>query len=88
MSFNKFEYPFISNLLCVFFYCVLGRLLALDEKFQRDVATLQEDRVNCVGTWDRQEFRIEREHIQERHALEKRELALIVQQVERPDRCD
>lgn len=40
------------------------RLLALDEKFQRDVATLQEDRVKCAGTWDRQEFRIEREHIQ------------------------
>ncbi|CAK9061081.1 Dynein regulatory complex subunit 2 (Coiled-coil domain-containing protein 65 homolog) (Flagellar-associated protein 250) [Durusdinium trenchii] len=51
-----------------------SRLLALDEKFKRDVATLQE------------EFRIEREHIQERHALEKRELALIVEQVEREEK--
>lgn len=51
-----------------------SRLLALDEKFKHDVATLQE------------EFRIEREHIQERHALEKRELALIVEQVEREEK--
>ncbi|CAE7942986.1 DRC2 [Symbiodinium necroappetens] len=51
-----------------------SRLLALDEEFQRDVATLRE------------EFRIERENIQERHALEKRELALIVEQVEREEK--
>lgn len=51
-----------------------SRLLALDEKFKHDVATLQE------------EFRIEREHIQERHALEKRELALIVEQLEREEK--
>mmetsp|Transcript_87474 Transcript_87474/g.155140 ORF Transcript_87474/g.155140 Transcript_87474/m.155140 type:complete len:492 (-) Transcript_87474:96-1571(-) len=51
-----------------------SRLLALDDDFNRDVATLQE------------EFRIEREHIQEKHALEKRELALIVEQVEREEK--
>jgi len=51
-----------------------SRLLALHDDFNRDVATLQE------------EFRIEREHIQEKHALEKRELALIVEQVEREEK--
>merc|ERR1719335_2105076 len=47
-----------------------SRLLALEDDFKRDVATLQD------------EFRIEREQIQEKHALEKRELISIVQQVE------
>eukprot|EP00933_Yihiella_yeosuensis_P061244 TRINITY_DN64046_c0_g1_i1.p1 TRINITY_DN64046_c0_g1~~TRINITY_DN64046_c0_g1_i1.p1 ORF type:complete len:493 (+),score=127.03 TRINITY_DN64046_c0_g1_i1:111-1589(+) len=51
-----------------------SRLLALDDDFRRDVDTLME------------EFRIEREHIQEKHALEKRELALIVEQVERDEK--
>lgn len=51
-----------------------SRLLALEDEFNRDVATLQE------------EFRIEREHIQEKHALEKRELALIVEQVEKEEK--
>merc|ERR1719230_1367571 len=51
-----------------------SRLLALEDDFKREVATLQE------------EFRIEREHIQEKHALEKRELALIVEQVEREEK--
>jgi len=51
-----------------------SRLLALDDEFGRDVSTLME------------EFRIEREHIQEKHALEKRELALIVEQVERDEK--
>jgi len=51
-----------------------SRLKALDEEFKRDVGTLQE------------EFRIERVHIQEKHALEKRELALIVEQVERDEK--
>jgi hypothetical protein len=47
-----------------------SRLLACEDDFKRDVETLTE------------EFRIEREKIQEKHALEKRELVLIVQQVE------
>merc|ERR1719183_2844181 len=51
-----------------------SRLLALQDEFKRDVATLTE------------EFRIEREQIQEKHALEKRELTLIVQQVEHDER--
>merc|ERR1712137_844290 len=51
-----------------------SRLLALDHDFKRDVATLME------------EFRIEREQIQEKHALEKRELTLIVEQVERDEK--
>merc|ERR1719277_1804227 len=48
-----------------------SRLLALQDEFKRDVSTLTE------------EFKIEREQIQEKHALEKRELTLIVEQVER-----
>merc|ERR1711959_455354 len=48
-----------------------SRLLALEDDFRRDVATLTE------------EFRLEREQIEERHALEKRELQLIIDQVER-----
>mmetsp|Transcript_22686 Transcript_22686/g.51874 ORF Transcript_22686/g.51874 Transcript_22686/m.51874 type:complete len:490 (+) Transcript_22686:96-1565(+) len=51
-----------------------SRLLALEHDFKRDVATLEE------------EFRIEREQIQEKHALEKRELTLIVEQVEREEK--
>lgn len=51
-----------------------SRLLALQDEFKRDVATLTE------------EFRIEREQIQEKHALEKRELTLIVEQVERDEK--
>merc|ERR1719499_311270 len=51
-----------------------SRLLALQDEFKRDVATLTE------------EFRIEREQIQEKHALEKRELALIVEQVEKEEK--
>mmetsp|Transcript_95737 Transcript_95737/g.166307 ORF Transcript_95737/g.166307 Transcript_95737/m.166307 type:complete len:491 (+) Transcript_95737:119-1591(+) len=51
-----------------------SRLLALEDDFKRDVATLTE------------EFRIEREQIQEKHTLEKRELTLIVQQVEHDEK--
>mmetsp|Transcript_35643 Transcript_35643/g.96689 ORF Transcript_35643/g.96689 Transcript_35643/m.96689 type:complete len:490 (-) Transcript_35643:105-1574(-) len=51
-----------------------SRLLALQDDFKRDVATLME------------EFRIEREQIQEKHALEKREMTLIVEQVEREEK--
>mmetsp|Transcript_40136 Transcript_40136/g.87673 ORF Transcript_40136/g.87673 Transcript_40136/m.87673 type:complete len:489 (-) Transcript_40136:167-1633(-) len=51
-----------------------SRLLALDDDFRRDVASLEE------------EFKIEREQIQEKHALEKRELSLIVEQVERDEK--
>merc|ERR550532_2566830 len=51
-----------------------SRLLALEHDFKRDVATLEE------------EFRIEREQIQEKHALEKHELTLIVEQVEREEK--
>merc|ERR1712070_118717 len=51
-----------------------SRLLALEDDFKKDVVTLTE------------EFRIEREQIQERHALEKRELTLIVQQVEQDEK--
>merc|ERR550532_3267089 len=51
-----------------------SRLLALEDDFKRDVATLTE------------EFRLEREQIQEKHALEKRELMLIVEQVERDEK--
>merc|ERR1719150_2759207 len=50
-----------------------SRLLALEDDFKRDVATLTE------------EFRVEREQIQEKHALEKRELNIIVEQVERDE---
>merc|ERR1711959_429677 len=48
-----------------------SRLQALEDDFKKDVATLTE------------EFRLEREQIEERHALEKRELQLIIDQVER-----
>merc|ERR1719145_245153 len=51
-----------------------SRLLALEDDFRRDVATLTE------------EFRLEREQIEERHALEKRELQLIIDQVERDEK--
>jgi sulfur relay (sulfurtransferase) DsrC/TusE family protein len=51
-----------------------SRLLALEDDFKRDVATLQD------------EFRIEREQIQEKHALEKRELMIIVEQVEKDEK--
>merc|ERR1719321_1031947 len=51
-----------------------SRLLALEDDFKRDVVTLTD------------EFRIEREQIQDKHALEKRELTLIVQQVEHDER--
>merc|ERR1719230_1484461 len=51
-----------------------SRLLALEDDFKRDVATLTE------------EFRLERGQIEERHALEKRELTLIVQQVEHDEK--
>jgi hypothetical protein len=51
-----------------------SRLSALEFDNQRDVAALQE------------EFRLEREQIQEKQALEKRELTLIVEQVERDER--
>merc|ERR1719221_1938735 len=48
-----------------------SRLLALEDDFKRDVATLTE------------EFRLERGQIEERHTLEKRELQLLIDQVER-----
>merc|ERR1719183_1315495 len=51
-----------------------NRLLALEEEFRRDVATLTE------------EFRLEREQIMDKHMLEKRELTLIVQQVEHDEK--
>merc|ERR1712217_413909 len=51
-----------------------SRLLALEHDFKRDVSTLEE------------EFRIEREQIQEKHALEKRELTLIVEHVEKEEK--
>jgi len=51
-----------------------SRLMALDDEFKRDVEELQ------------REFHIEREQIQERHTLEKRELVLIVEQVERDEK--
>merc|ERR1719335_572435 len=51
-----------------------SRLLSLEDDFKRDVVTLTE------------EFKIERDQIQEKHALEKRELTLIVQQVEHDEK--
>jgi hypothetical protein len=51
-----------------------SRLLALEDDFKRDVETLTE------------EFRQEREQVEERHALEKRELQLISDQVEREEK--
>merc|ERR1719498_1182378 len=50
-----------------------SRLLALEEEFKGDVETLTE------------EFRIERDQIQAKHALEQRELTLIVQQADITD---
>eukprot|EP00811_Abedinium_folium_P029991 NODE_4767_length_1850_cov_8.384214.p1 GENE.NODE_4767_length_1850_cov_8.384214~~NODE_4767_length_1850_cov_8.384214.p1 ORF type:complete len:513 (-),score=180.85 NODE_4767_length_1850_cov_8.384214:312-1775(-) len=50
-----------------------NRLCALEDGFQHDVALLVE------------EFRIEREQIHERHTLDKHELTIIVQQVERDE---
>merc|ERR1712118_645617 len=52
-----------------------SRLQALEDDFQKDVATLEE------------EFRVEREQIMEKHTLEKRELTIIVQQVEQEYDC-
>merc|ERR1719262_1143503 len=51
-----------------------SRLQALEDDFQKDVATLEE------------EFRVEREQIMEKHTLEKRELTIIVQQVEQDEK--
>jgi len=51
-----------------------SRLLALEDDFQRDVATLGE------------EFRIEREQLVEKHLLEKHELTIIVHQVEQDEK--
>merc|ERR1711998_639170 len=51
-----------------------SRLQALEDDFQKDVATLAE------------EFRVEREQIMEKHTLEKRELTTIVQQVEQDEK--
>jgi len=51
-----------------------SRLLALEDDFQREVAILQE------------EYRIERQQVKEKHALEKRELTLIVEQVEQEEK--
>merc|ERR1719221_539455 len=48
-----------------------SRLLALEDEFKRDVSTLTD------------EFRLERGQIEERHTLEKRELQLLIDQVER-----
>merc|ERR1711998_499985 len=50
-----------------------SRLQALEDDFQKAVATLAE------------EFRVEREQILEKHMLEKRELMTIVQQVEQEE---
>merc|ERR1719194_146644 len=51
-----------------------SRLLALEDEFKKDVETLEE------------EFRVEREQIMEKHTLEKRELTIIVQQVEQDEK--
>lgn len=51
-----------------------SRLLALEDDFNRDVHTLQK------------EFELERGQIQEKHALEKRELTLIIEQVEKDEK--
>mmetsp|Transcript_47737 Transcript_47737/g.102305 ORF Transcript_47737/g.102305 Transcript_47737/m.102305 type:complete len:488 (+) Transcript_47737:166-1629(+) len=51
-----------------------SRLLALEDDFNKDVQTL------------RKEFDLERTQIQEKHALEKRELMLIIEQVEREEK--
>merc|ERR1719330_2213935 len=50
-----------------------SRLLALEDECNRDVQTLQ------------REFELERAQIQEKHALEKRELTLIIEQVEKDE---
>merc|ERR1719277_2670769 len=51
-----------------------SRLLALEDDFNKDVQTL------------RKEFELERAQIQEKHALEKRELTLIIEQVEKDEK--
>lgn len=51
-----------------------SRLCALADEFEKDVETLRE------------EFRIEREQIQDKHALEKRELIMIIDQVEKDEK--
>merc|ERR1719183_1530888 len=51
-----------------------SRLQALEEDFQNDVKTLDD------------EFKVERDQLMERHTLEKRELTVIVQQVEQEER--
>jgi hypothetical protein len=51
-----------------------SRLNALEDDFNRDVEILQD------------EFKMEREQIQEKHGLEKRELNLIIEQVERDEK--
>merc|ERR1740121_3193242 len=51
-----------------------SRLLALEDDFNKDVHTLQK------------EFELERAQIQEKHALERRELTLIIEQVERDEK--
>merc|ERR1719446_2012678 len=51
-----------------------SRLQALEEDFQSDVGTLEG------------EFKVERDQLMERHTLEKRELMIIVQQVEQEER--
>merc|ERR550514_2633210 len=51
-----------------------SRLQALEEDFQNDVKTLED------------EFKVERDQLMERHTLEKRELMIIVQQVEQEER--
>merc|ERR1719145_316896 len=51
-----------------------SRLLALEDDFNKDVQTLQK------------EFELERAQIQDKHALERRELTLIIEQVERDEK--
>merc|ERR1719145_368038 len=52
-----------------------SRLLALEDDFNKDVHTLQK------------EFELERAQIQEKHALEKRELTTIIEQVEKDEKA-
>jgi len=52
-----------------------SRLLALEDDFNKDVQTLQK------------EFELERAQIQEKHALEKRELTTIIEQVEKDEKA-
>ncbi|CAK0790029.1 unnamed protein product, partial [Prorocentrum cordatum] len=49
-------------------------LLALEDDFKRDVPVVSAE-----------EFRLERVQIEERHTLEKRELQLLIDQVEREE---